>query len=315
MRRSGWSRFDAFPSLKSPGSREWPAWLSFVSFGVRIGIRATDPALLERLSPHFPPGSQVTDVPAFDGFYSVSVAPPDQTGEGDPVYVLSAGGETLAQSADLQELCTVFEASIDRFVSLAARRWLFVHAGVVEWGGRALIIPGRSMSGKSSLVAALVRAGAAYYSDEFAVFDPEGGVHPYPRPLSLRGRGGAPPRKCPAEELGGRVGQHAIPADHVVAAEYHHDAEWKPRLLSAGETLLALLDNTVAVRRQPEFALPILRRVAAGATGIQGRRGEAAIVAGELMGERSSASASGIKKSEQHSAERAQASGSTLALG
>jgi hypothetical protein len=31
-------------------------------------------------------------------------------------------------------------------------------------------------------VAELVRAGATYYSDEFAVLDSRGRVHPFPRP-------------------------------------------------------------------------------------------------------------------------------------
>ena len=44
-----------------------------------------------------------------------------------------------------------------------------VHAGVVAGTGGALVLPGRSQAGKSTLVAALVTAGASYYSDEFAV--------------------------------------------------------------------------------------------------------------------------------------------------
>ena len=43
---------------------------------------------------------------------------------------------------------------------------------IVTWGrGRAIVIPGRTFSGKSTLVAELVRAGATYYSDEYAVED------------------------------------------------------------------------------------------------------------------------------------------------
>jgi hypothetical protein len=52
--------------------------------------------------------------------------------------------------------------------------------------GRAVILPGRSMSGKTSLVAALVKAGATYFSDEYAVLDKLGMVHPYIKTLSLR---------------------------------------------------------------------------------------------------------------------------------
>ena len=60
-----------------------------------------------------------------------------------------------------------------------ARNRIFIHAGVVGWQGRAIVIPGRSFSGKSTLVAALLQAGATYYSDEFAVLDGRGYVHPF----------------------------------------------------------------------------------------------------------------------------------------
>ena len=49
------------------------------------------------------------------------------------------------------------------------------------------MLPAPSFGGKTTLVAALVRAGAIYYSDEFAVLDEQGFVHPYAKPLSIRG--------------------------------------------------------------------------------------------------------------------------------
>lgn len=61
-----------------------------------------------------------------------------------------------------------------------------VHAGAVLWGERILLLPGITHSGKSSLVAELLRRGATYFSDEYALVDSEGHVHPYPRPLLLR---------------------------------------------------------------------------------------------------------------------------------
>ena len=57
-----------------------------------------------------------------------------------------------------------------------------MHAGAVAWRDRGIVIPGRSHSGKTTLVRALVEA-ARYYSDEFAVLDPQGRLHPYPLPL------------------------------------------------------------------------------------------------------------------------------------
>ena len=60
------------------------------------------------------------------------------------------------------------------------------HAGAVglPWG--AVILPGVSNSGKSTLVAGLVDAGAVYLSDEVALVDPgPGTIVPYPKSISL----------------------------------------------------------------------------------------------------------------------------------
>jgi len=57
---------------------------------------------------------------------------------------------------------------------------------VVAWRGRAILLPGRSYVGKSTLVMELVRAGAVYYSDEYAVLDARGRVHPFAQPVALR---------------------------------------------------------------------------------------------------------------------------------
>ncbi len=61
-----------------------------------------------------------------------------------------------------------------------------MHAGVVGWRGRAILIPGRSGTGKTSLVAALVEQGAVYYSDDYAPIDADGRVRSYARAPSVR---------------------------------------------------------------------------------------------------------------------------------
>ena len=48
------------------------------------------------------------------------------------------------------------------------------------------MIPGSSFSGKTTLVRALVDAGAVYYSDEFAALDETGRVFRYAKWLSVR---------------------------------------------------------------------------------------------------------------------------------
>jgi hypothetical protein len=160
---------------------------------------------------------------------------------------------------------------------------LFVHAGVVGWHPRAIVIPGRSFSGKTTLVKALMEAGATYYSDEFTILDRQGLVHPYPLPLALRGEEGQAGRKTPVEQLGGRAGSAPLPLGLVVVTQYQAGARWHVRLLSASQALLALMGNTVAARREPDYSMPILREAVLGARCIQSERGEASRVAPAIL--------------------------------
>ena len=77
---------------------------------------------------------------------------------------------------------------------------IYLHAGVLEWKGKALVLPGISYSGKTTLVQELVRLGARFYSDEYAIIDTKGRVHPFPSPLSIRE--GPTARRVDATELG-----------------------------------------------------------------------------------------------------------------
>ena len=88
-----------------------------------------------------------------------------------------------------------FESHVQLTVAEYAPRRIFVHAGVVGWKDRAILIPGLSHSGKTTLVDQLIRAGATYYSDEYAVLDARGRVHPYPRALGMRLPGSDQQRK------------------------------------------------------------------------------------------------------------------------
>lgn len=153
---------------------------------------------------------------------------------------------------------------------------VFVHAGVVAQRGGALLVAGRSFSGKSSLVAALVRQGATYFSDEFAPLDESGLVHPYPRPLGLRRNRRELPRPVPVESLGATAGTAPLPVTGVVFARFEPGVRWHPRRLTAGEGMLGLLDNTVVARSAPERSLRVLSRAAGdGTTVIAGDRGDA----------------------------------------
>jgi HprK-related kinase A len=64
---------------------------------------------------------------------------------------------------------------------------LLLHAGVVEFGGKAVILPAMPGSGKSTLTAALVNRGFRLLSDEFGVVRfADGQLLPLLRPVALK---------------------------------------------------------------------------------------------------------------------------------
>jgi hypothetical protein len=146
-----------------------------------------------------------------------------------------------------------------------------------------LLIPGRSFAGKSTLVAELVRAGAAYYSDEYAVLDAAGRVYPFAKPLALRQTDLNKQTKYAAAELGGIAGVRPLPVGLIMVTEYRTGATWRPRRLSAGRGALALLANTVSARSYPDRALAVLHRVVARAPVLKGPRGEAKAVVESVL--------------------------------
>ncbi len=63
---------------------------------------------------------------------------------------------------------------------------LLVHASAAEYGGAALLFPAAMESGKTTLVAGLVRAGLRYVTDEAVAIEPGSvTITPYPRALSV----------------------------------------------------------------------------------------------------------------------------------
>ncbi|HXD31040.1 MAG TPA: hypothetical protein VN643_07985 [Pyrinomonadaceae bacterium] len=261
----------------------WAAGLSLKSYGVRIGIRSNEQAGLDRALSHLPHQHELVNLPVVDRLYSIIIG-----GEGPRANVrrfslLYADHVRIARSVDAEEIFERLESDLRLFVAEVARHRVFVHAGVVGWKGKAIVIPGRSFTGKSTLVSELVRAGASYYSDEYAVFDSQGRVHPFPKPLEMRNSGASKQTKVGVETFGGRTATKPIPVGLVMVTEYKAGAHWRPRALSGGKAVLSLLANTVSARRQPEKALDAFQRVVAMAQTLKGVRGEAAQLAGSIL--------------------------------
>jgi hypothetical protein len=263
----------------------WAAGLSVYAYGLRIGIRVNTPDVLARVEERLPPGWEPCCSPLVDLLYSLKAATPKPGARVREFTLLYAGVQHLARTMDLEVALDALESHLQMYVAEWARNRVFVHAGVVGWQGRAIVLPGRSMSGKSTLVAALLRAGATYYSDEYAVLDARGQVYPYTRRLSLRQPDGRPNLRVSAEDLGAAAGAAPLPVGIVAVTHHQAGRRWRPRELTAGKTVLDLMRNTVAAQREPEMVLGPLEQVARVARGLAGIRGEAEEVAVALLRE------------------------------
>ena len=246
----------------------WTAQQSILAYGVHIGLRTNKLELLHRLLEHLPPLWKPSPAVGVDRLFTLQASKSQ--------YELFDNDDRMIKSRGLKIIFQSFERRLKMYVAEMARRRVFVHAGAVGWQGQAIIIPGHSMSGKTSLVKELIQAGATYYSDEYAVLDSKGRVHPYPQPLEIREGHSVKQKKYPVERLGGKTGTRPLPVGLVVFSRYQAEARWRPRKLSAGQTVLNLLNHTVPARRKPEVVFPTLQQSVSQAIALKGSRGEAA---------------------------------------
>jgi hypothetical protein len=262
----------------------WADGVCFRSYGVRIGVRVSKAEGMGGVLASLPPGWEPSAPPFVDYLYSLIVG-----GEGPGTnvrhfHLLYAGLQRRTRTMDSAEVVAALEAELQMLVAEWAPDHVFVHAGVVGWQGRAIVLPGRSLAGKSTLVRALLRAGADYYSDEYAVLDANGFVHPFPRDLSIRQPGEAVPRRYPPEEFGARRESSPLPVGTVVFSRYRAGETWRPQRLTAGRALVEMLDHTVPTQNRPARSLATVEKVVAHSQNLKGPRGDAEALVAALLG-------------------------------
>src|SRR6201989_340392 len=146
----------------------WADGISFRAFGVSAGVRVSDPSVLDTVRRLLPPRWISSPRASVDRLYSLLIVVAGRAPGTHRFNLLSRDSGLLARTLNPKDVFGVLESDLRLYVAERARRRVFVHAGAVGWRGRAILIPGRSFSGKTTLVAELVKAGAKYYSDEYA---------------------------------------------------------------------------------------------------------------------------------------------------
>jgi hypothetical protein len=252
--------------------------IPFEAFGVPMLLGTDRPEAAARMRMVLPPGWRPCESRDVDEHHLLLL------GDNRGTYGLYLGAAPVIEGIPLELALEVLDTTIRARVALNAPDRIFVHAGVVAHEGRALVVPGRSFTGKTTLVAALVRAGATYYSDEYAPLDRHGLVHSYAKPLSLRGAEGWQ-TDHPVESLGGVSGNGALPVGAVVVTTHRPGSTWRPKRISSGAGALALLANTVPARDRPAETMRAITNAVDGAILLEGDRGEAEEVAPLLLAE------------------------------
>jgi len=254
-----------------------PHQLGLEAFGVELRVCASSHELLERAEPYLPPGFRRRQV----SHQQFPVAIIEDEAQG--AYLVWKGTTCVSEGQSLEYSLTVLESQIRGQVAIRAPARTFVHAGAVAHDGRAIIFPGYSFSGKTTLTEAFVRAGATYYSDEFAVLDNNGLVHPYAKPLSIRSGDHDVQTEHTVESLNGMTGVDPVPLGALIVTNYERGFEWEPRELSAGEAALAVLSHTVTAQTRPDEAIRAISRAVENALALESQRGEAQELAPRLL--------------------------------
>src|SRR5262245_5384044 len=144
-----------------------PHQIAFEAFGVAAKVCSNSRELLAQAEPLLPPGWRPCSSEATSERLGILV-------EEDGTHSVYQGSTRVVEGQMRGLSLLVLEGQLRGYVALNSPEKTFIHAGAVAHGGQAIIFPGQSFSGKTTLTAAMVRAGALYLSDEFAVLDEDG---------------------------------------------------------------------------------------------------------------------------------------------
>ena len=204
------------------------------------------------------------------------------------------GEQYVGHTSELWRAVRVLEWQLDIFLSEAVNNCYLVHAGVVANQGQAIMLPGESGSGKSSLTLALLKRGYSYFSDELAVVNPlTAQVTAFPKPFSLKAPrlfptlarqknlwfgpasfepepySNLPEEKRnrrvwyihPEDVRAGSVAQASLPIRYIIFPKYQ--AQDQPQLepLPANLALRKLIKNSVNLANLSEGSLGLLAKL------------------------------------------------------
>lgn len=258
-------------------------YLSFISYGVTIKLISNSKIVLnelrELLFKTFPN----------ELHFSNQTENPDHTFiiDQDELSNLSLvkNNDEAVTGYSTDTILELFVRMVRLAVSEDAKDKVFLHSGVVAVNNKIILFPGSSNTGKSSLVLELIKKGAHYYSDEYAVIDTDGLVHPFTRDLSIREEGKMWSEKngISPNDLGAKIGNKPLPIGYVIFTTYDANTQTFFEENTLGQGILNAIPHTITFSKRPDFSLKVLKTAFSRAIILCGLRSEAESVSNLIL--------------------------------
>lgn len=242
---------------------------NFISFGVAIRFESRNARLLEK--------AIKTANKALIGNLKPTQKPPEHTfvfGRNKELGTfVEHNGSIVAENEIERGVFKYFDSYLRVRIGEYCPDRVFVHSGAVGINGKALLIPGNSFSGKSTLVLELVKLGAEYFSDEFAILDKHGRVHPYARPINMRTTDGKyRPYTVDVSDKADLKKRKPLPVGAVLFTSYKANAPFRPKRLSPAEGIMTIAPYTLPILVNPAYSIQVLHEVMNGALIVKSKR-------------------------------------------
>jgi hypothetical protein len=254
----------------------------FSSYGVSVRISSNSEEILER-------AASTARAALLGNLEEISCSDSEQVFElpveaDGKIDIIQDGQTMISKEESSFRFWKYLDSLVRILVADHSPNLVFLHAAVVGWRQKAILIPGNSFFGKTTFVAELAKCGAEYYSDEYAIIDESGLVHAFPRPLTMRGKGNdVSETPITIEELGGVRGKCPIPVGCVFFTKFEPESGADYQFMTTGEGIVEIIGQTIAIRRNTEFAIKVLKNAFASAIIVKSPRTEAAEFARKFL--------------------------------
>lgn len=250
--------------------------IGFEAYGVKVGVESNSEKAIQMVNDLLPNalpcGRRTIDFKKADHIFSIYT----HGKRPEKITVYKGAERSIYETKFQPDTGELLESKIRLTVAEFAKEHAFIHAGAIGYKGKAILLPGRSFAGKTTLVAEFCKNGFDYYSDEYAVIDKDGLVHPYPKMLSMRGIiDDWKQVDIPVEEMGGKKGTKPIPVGMILVTQYKKNSRFLPKTISTGGGIIESINNSVSIRQNPEFVLKVLGKVINDAKVVKTNRTEA----------------------------------------